>query len=83
MTPRAAIAAAATRNAQQWRSDHGYAGKGGVIIVFGHEIQGWVCELRNPEHWRPGIVAVAEDGTCHEARGGNDRDGAECWEPLP
>jgi hypothetical protein len=64
---------------QRWRHENGYHGKGGVVVVCGDEVQGWVNELRNPEHWRPGCIAVTEGGTCYEALGGNDYDGAKHW----
>lgn len=69
----------AQRKAKCWRDDNGYSGKGGVIVICGDVVQGWANELRDPQHWIPGCIAVAEDGRCHEARGGNDYGGAECW----
>jgi hypothetical protein len=68
--------------AKRWREDHGYRGRGGVIVVYDGEAQGWVEKLRNPAHWRPGCIAVAEDGICSEAAGGNWRDGARRWQPC-
>jgi hypothetical protein len=42
-------------------------------------VQGWVNKLRNPEHWQPGCIAVAEDGKTWTAFGGNEQDGALLW----
>lgn len=53
----------------------------GVVIIYGGEIQGWSCELTEPRYWVPGCVAVKESGTCYEACGGNDYDGASYWFP--
>lgn len=65
--------------AKQWRAQHGYTGKGGVIVIWGATVQGWVCQLTEPDHWVPGCIAVSEDGECYEAVGGNDGDGARDW----
>lgn len=67
--------------AQEWRARRGYAGRGGVIVVFDGIAQGWVNELRNPDAWRPGCVAVDESGSSWLAIGGNDQDGALTWMP--
>lgn len=65
--------------AERWRKENGYAGRGGVVVVFKGEVQGWVNELRDPEHWQPGCIAVDESGNTWEAVGGNSYDGAETW----
>lgn len=65
--------------ARLWRSRFGYVGRGGVVVLFDDDAQGWVDELRNPEHWRPGCVAVDENGCSWTAVGGNDEDGASQW----
>lgn len=67
--------------AQEWRARHGYAVRGGVIVVFDGIAQGWVNELRDPDAWRPGCVAVDEIGNSWLAIGGNDQDGASTWMP--
>jgi hypothetical protein len=33
--------------ALQWRIENGYVDKGGVVVIFNDEVQGWVNELRN------------------------------------
>jgi len=67
--------------AQEWRVRHNYIGRGGVIVVFDGVVQGWVDELRNPEAWRPGCMAVDETGRSWVAIGGNDQHGALTWMP--
>ena len=69
------------QTAQEWRACRGYTGRGGVVVVFDGIAQGWVNELRNPEAWRPGCVAVDEIGSSWLAIGGNDQDGASNWMP--
>lgn len=64
-----------------WRKDYGYVGRAGVVIVSEGLAQGWVNELRNPEHWQPGCVAVDESGLTWKAVGGNAQDGAVSWRP--
>lgn len=51
----------------------------GVVVIYGYEVTGWMNELRNPESWRPGCIAVQEDRTCYIATGGNEQDGANEW----
>jgi hypothetical protein len=67
--------------ARSWREPYGYVGRGGVVVVHDGEAQGWVNALRNPEHWRPGCVAVHEDGRSWIALAGNDQNGALMWLP--
>ncbi len=69
---------------RQWREDHGYVGRGGVIVLFRGQVQGWVNQLRNPEHWQPGCVAIDETGQSWTAIAGTERNGALMWLPeLP
>lgn len=56
--------------------------KGGVVVLYNAEPCGWINQLRNPESWRPGCVAVDEHGNQWEAQGGTDQGGAERWEPM-
>jgi len=67
--------------AHVWRAINGYIGRGGVIVIFDGLAQGWVNELRNPETWRPGCIAVDETGHSWIAVGGNDQGGASKWMP--
>lgn len=69
------------RLAQLWRQENGYLGRGGVVVVFENEVQGWVSTLRSPGHWQPGCVAVAETGECWTAIIGNAQHGSLMWLP--
>ena len=77
--------------AAKFRDDHGYSGRGGVVVVFEGEACGWVDKLRNPEHWRHGAIAVDEQGAKWKALGTADvqngvpgaDDSACTWWPLP
>lgn len=53
---------------------------GGVVVICDNEVSGWVNELRDPESWVPGCIAVLADGTCYIATGGNAQDGACEWQ---
>ncbi|MCF7964194.1 MAG: hypothetical protein K9L79_01505 [Methylobacter tundripaludum] len=66
----------------QWRQEQGYADKGGVIVVYQNEVQGWVNELRDPQHWTPGCIATDSVGNQWKAAGGNEQDGAAEWQPI-
>jgi hypothetical protein len=50
-----------------------------VVVLFGDEVQSWVNTLRNPEHWRPGCIAVDEAGRMWTTIAGSERDGALMW----
>jgi len=65
--------------AQRWRDEKGYAGRGGVVVIFNGSADAWVDKLRNPEHWQPGCVAVDENGRTWTAIGGTEQDGALMW----
>jgi hypothetical protein len=56
--------------------------KGGVVIIFNAEVGGWMNELRDPQRWVPGCIAIDIDGNEWRATGGNDYDGAARWEPI-
>lgn len=72
--------------ARRWRETWGYKGRGGVVVLLNGEVQSWVNELRNPEHWQPGCIAVAEDGRTWTTIAGSAQDGAVMWlpnDPIP
>lgn len=68
--------------ASSWRVDNGYQGKGGVVIVFAEKVQGWVNELRDPNHWCPGCFAFDESLNTWLTVGGNNQDGAKEWKEF-
>jgi hypothetical protein len=67
--------------ANRWREEQGYAGRGGVVVLFNGEVQSWVNKLRNPNHWQPGCVAVDEEGHTWTAIAGDEGAGALMWLP--
>ena len=69
--------------AQSWREKKGYIGRGGVIVVFDGEVQGWCEELCDPHHWRPGCIAIDEKGNRWQTVDGNFQSGAKSWKPYP
>ena len=72
--------------ARRWRQQWGYIGRGGVVVLFAGEVQSWVNELRNPENWQPGCVAVDENGKSWTTVAGTASTGALMWlpnEPIP
>ena len=52
----------------------------GVVLVWDGQVYGWKNELRDPQHERPGVLAVSADGRVWKAVGGNYQDGARSWE---
>lgn len=66
--------------ALDWRMENGYVDQRGVVVFFGCTVQSWVDQLRNPEHWQPGCIAVNEDGDTWITVGGDERSGATTWQ---
>lgn len=54
----------------------------GVVLVWREAAYGWKNELRDPQHERPGALAVDVRGRVWLAIGGNDQDGAQEWESI-
>jgi hypothetical protein len=67
--------------ARRWREENGYAGRGGVIVLFNGEVQSSVNTLRNADHWQPGCIAVDENGKSWTTIAGNANNGALMWIP--
>jgi len=65
--------------ALDWRKENGYVDQRGVVVFFDGTVQSWVDQLRNPEHWQPGCIAVNEDGDTWITMGGDERRGATTW----
>lgn len=64
---------AATYRARLGEHEHG------VVLIWDSEAYGWKNILRDPEHERPGVLAVDEDGHVYRAEGGDDWNGARVW----
>lgn len=67
--------------AAKWRAVNGYTGKSGVVVIHQGKVQGWVNELRNPEGWVSGCIAVDEQGRTWTAIAGDENNGALLWLP--
>jgi len=65
-----------------WRAEKGYTSRGGIVVIFDGVVNSWINELRDPEHWAPGCVAVDEAGNQWISAGGNRQQGASRWEPV-
>lgn len=78
ITPEAAAQLLATANA--WRITKNYTD--GVVVIFDGAVNGWVDELRDPNHWAPDCIAVNTQGELWIAAGGNAHDGAARWDRL-
>lgn len=72
----------ANQLARQFRQEHGSEYEGGLVIVFKDQVGGWMNELRDPQTWEPGCIAVDLEGNQWVATGGNAYDGATHWEAL-
>jgi|SRR5690554_801937 len=68
--------------AEHWREETEYRYQGGLVIVFGGEATGWINQLRDPNHWEPGVIAVDEHGNQYQAIGGDSYNGATSWQPV-
>ncbi|BBO73138.1 hypothetical protein DSCW_05550 [Desulfosarcina widdelii] len=67
--------------AEKFPKKVGPPGKG-VVIFFGGKPSSWVNELRSPDHWEPGCIAIDEHGRQWKTVGGNNQDGARTWQPC-
>lgn len=75
------LSPAMIKKANEWRAKNPEL-KGGVIVIHNRKVQGWVNELRNPESWVAGCIAIDADGHQYRATGGDDYNGAERWELI-
>lgn len=68
--------------AKTWRSENGFTDMGGVVIIFNDDVNSWCAELRNPEHWNTGCIAVDENGNQWISTGGDSYNGAKAWKHI-
>ncbi|MBW1246701.1 antirestriction protein ArdR [Pseudomonas tolaasii] len=64
--------------ASEWRQNN-QEHTGGIVCIWERSAYCWKNELRDPNHERPGVYAVLEDGQVFIAEGGNYQNGAEQW----
>lgn len=68
------------RQADSWRRKNGR--DGGVVVLYRGKVAGWVNELRDPQSWCPGAIALSSAGECWVASGGDDYNGASEWQQM-
>jgi hypothetical protein len=68
--------------AEHWWEETEYRYQGGLVIVSDGEATGWINQLRDPNHWEPGVIAVDEHGNQYQAIGGDSYNGATSWQPV-
>lgn len=54
----------------------------GVVVIFKGQVAGWMNELRSPEEWEPGCIAVDRRGNQYLAIGGDSYHGATAWRSV-
>lgn len=58
---------------------------GGVVVLYTEgtiRAAGWMNELRDPQSWVAGCIAVDDQGVLFQAVGGDDYNGADKWVPI-
>lgn len=74
VSEQASYAATAAAYRKAWPGhDHG------VILIWEGKAYAWKNCLRDPQHERPGAIAIDENGHVFIAEGGDDDNGAKCW----
>lgn len=68
--------------AEKFRQSLVHKPAGGVVVFYNGKAVSWVNELRNPESWEPGVIAMNAEGNFWRATGGDARSGAKEWQPL-
>lgn len=66
--------------AEEYRRNVRHNLKGGVVVIHRQHVAGWMNELRDPQHWKPGCFAVNEDGRIWMTIGGSQDEGSESWQ---
>lgn len=66
--------------AAKYRAKRGH--ETGVVLFWRSLAYGWKNTLRDPQHERPGALAVDADGRVFQAIDGNDYDGAQRWREV-
>lgn len=72
--------------ADRYRADNQMPG--GLVLIYPVEsdhlcgVCGWINELRDPNHWEPGVIAIDEHGNFYKAVGGDKHNGAKHWQEI-
>ncbi|QIM40630.1 antirestriction protein ArdR [Escherichia coli] len=53
-----------------------------VVLIWNDAVYGWKNCLRDPQHERPGAIAIDSSEHIFIAEGGNEYDGSKCWVVL-
>lgn len=69
-------------HAKNWKTSKKIKAEGGVVVFYDAEPCGWMNELRDPDHWVPGCIAVDEAGNEWRTVGGDPQHGALRWEVI-
>ncbi|EAM2866146.1 antirestriction protein ArdR [Salmonella enterica] len=65
--------------ARVWRQHNQEHADSGVVLIWDGKVYCWKNILRDPQHERPGVIAVDTEENVFIAEGGNEYDGAKCW----
>ena len=68
--------------ARSWRLQKPEHADSGIVLIWNDAVYGWKNFLRDPQHERPGEIAIDSSGHIFIAEGGNEYDGAKCWVVL-
>ncbi len=68
--------------AMTWRAANPEHMLTGIVLVWDGEVYGWKDRLRDPQHERPGVLAVDVRGHVWQAIGGTYQDGARAWDEI-
>ncbi len=68
--------------AMTWRTANPQHMLTGVVLVWNGEVYGWKDRLRDPQHERPGVLAVDVRGHVWQAIGGTYQCGAKAWDEI-
>ncbi|HCM7833574.1 TPA: antirestriction protein ArdR [Klebsiella quasipneumoniae subsp. quasipneumoniae] len=68
--------------ARSWRLQNPEHADSGIVLIWNDAVYGWKNCLRDPQHERPGAIAIDSSEHIFIAEGGNEYDGAKCWVVL-
>lgn len=68
--------------ARSWRLQNPEHADSGIVLIWNDAVYGWKNCLRDPQHERPGAIAVDTSEHIFITEGGNEYDGAKCWVVL-
>ncbi|MGB5854313.1 MAG: hypothetical protein WBH20_03475 [Oceanisphaera sp.] len=72
----------AEAQARKWRSEWGYTGRGGLVLVCGGKVQNWCDRLPDAAQCIKGCIALDEGGKAWGVVVGTALDGSFTWLSL-